>query len=181
MVVPLHVKWMLVWVDPNVGSGGTAPGPGGGRIVLCRGAPRAWFEHGEVVSVARAPVVGGRISFEVVSNLGAAVPTIRANVSMAPSATASQPAAAVSGSGSGHSAGHRMGNPGAQGRGRSTGLAPVTLTLRAPTGWVLRSVMMDGQAWPTGRFDPVRETIELPALLPEGVALQATYAKSDMT
>ena len=43
-IVPLHVKWMLVWEDPVQR----------GAVVLCKATPRSWLGAGETISVSGA-------------------------------------------------------------------------------------------------------------------------------
>ncbi len=51
-------RWMLVFEDPASGA-----------VWLAKGTPRSWLEDGQTISVANAPVRGGRISFSLRSRL----------------------------------------------------------------------------------------------------------------
>lgn len=81
-VVPLHVKWMLVFEPPPTTTGSRS-------LDLCKATPRAWLTHGKKIGVKGAPTVGhGLVSFSVVSQLGATTPQVHASVSVNSSASA---------------------------------------------------------------------------------------------
>ena len=128
-IVPLHVKWMLVWEDPLLAN----------TVVLCKTTPRSWLQHGERISVRRAPTtLGARVSFNITSSLSGATPTITADVAFAPAGPA----------------------------GDANGSIDASLALRAPRPYRIKSVEVDGKAYE--RFDPSMETLKLPAV-PKGV------------
>jgi hypothetical protein len=75
-IVPLHVKWMLVFEPPPTTAGARS-------LQLFKATPRAWLTHGKRMSVKHAPTVGhGRVSMSVVSELGGATPQVHASVSL---------------------------------------------------------------------------------------------------
>ena len=63
-IVPLHVKWMLVWETPRPLAAANAP-----IISLCKATPRAWMASGKTIAVRNAPTTHGRVSFLVQSLL----------------------------------------------------------------------------------------------------------------
>ena len=149
-IVPLHVKWMLVWEDPLLAD----------TVVLCKTTPRSWLQHGETIAVSRAPItLGARVSFNITSSLSGAIPTIIADVAFAP--------------------------VGPQRPTGPTGVESVangsidgTLTLRAPTPYLIKSVTVDGKAY--DHFDPNEETIKLPDVpkgLDAAMHVVVTYTK----
>ena len=121
MVVPLHLKWALVFEDPVTGV-----------LWLCKTIPRSWLNTGERVAVRRAPTSRGRVSLTLRSELGTAG-RIMANVTL--------PARAAS----------RAPN-------NATG-SMAMLRLRAPTAWVMSSVMVDGRMW--REFNSSAETVSV--------------------
>jgi hypothetical protein len=73
-VVPLHVRWMLLFQDPLHGT-----------AELLKATPRAWLSAGERIAVRRAPLGRRRLSFVVASQLGGSSegsPSISANISL---------------------------------------------------------------------------------------------------
>ena len=58
LVVPLLVRWMLVFEDPASGA-----------LWLARATPRTWLEHGKRIAVRGAPTRRGKIGFEVFSHI----------------------------------------------------------------------------------------------------------------
>lgn len=83
VVVPLHVRWMLVFVDPM-----------NHIVTLCKATPRSWLEPGERIAVRNVPLGLRRLSFTVSSHLGDASPMVVANISLTASGgAASLPAA----------------------------------------------------------------------------------------
>jgi hypothetical protein len=58
LVVPLLVRWMLVFEDPADGT-----------VWLAKGTPRSWLEEGRRIAVKGAPVRGGRIGYAVTSRI----------------------------------------------------------------------------------------------------------------
>ena len=70
-VVPLHVRWMLLFEDPISNA-----------VALLKTTPRSWLRSGERISVGHAPLGRERVSFEVISQLDALVPTVTANISL---------------------------------------------------------------------------------------------------
>ena len=139
LTVPLHIKWMLVWVDPNSNA-----------IILNRATPRSWLNQGEMMEVSRAPIAAGRISYSVRSNLGAAIPTVAANVSL--DAT--------------HSGVPETASP-----------VEVALTLRAPLGCSIKSVEIGGMPW--HRFNITEETIQLPSIGRIPLSIETSYDCTD--
>ena len=83
-MIPLHVRWMLVFVNPIDRS-----------VSLCRATPRSWLAAGEKGIVVRnAPLGQRRLSFAVASRLGESPPTVSANISLSdPGGGSSLPAA----------------------------------------------------------------------------------------
>eukprot|EP01043_Picozoa_sp_COSAG02_P002120 COSAG02_NODE_48_length_45421_cov_103.222100_13_plen_244_part_00 len=59
-VVPLHVRWMLLFEDPIKDT-----------VTLLKTTPRSWLRSGERIAIRQAPLGRGRISFEVQSHLDA--------------------------------------------------------------------------------------------------------------
>jgi len=107
MVVPLHTKWMLVWEDPQDAS-----------LTLCKATPRAWLAHGNTIGVENAPIRGGRISFNITSNVGDGTAPFVTGTFTATSARV------------------------AGGKG-----TPITLRLRVPLGLELLSASINGDPW----------------------------------
>ena len=69
--MPLHLRWMLLFEDPI-----------NATVALLKTTPRTWLNPGERIAVRRAPLGRGRVSFEVLSQLDAASPTVAANISL---------------------------------------------------------------------------------------------------
>ncbi len=70
-VVPLHVRWMLLFEDPIKDT-----------VTLLKTTPRSWLKPGERITIRNAPLGRGRMSFEVQSKLAASTPTVAANISL---------------------------------------------------------------------------------------------------
>ena len=73
-MVPLHVKWMLLFEDPI-----------SSNLYLCKACPRSWFETGQSISVLGAPIpsMEARLSFNISSGIGpGSVGRIAANISV---------------------------------------------------------------------------------------------------
>ena len=82
-IVPLHVKWMLVFESPPAITGTRS-------LELCKAIPRAWLAPGNRIGVRHAPTLGhGRVSISIVSDLDASTPRVSASVSRNASATVS--------------------------------------------------------------------------------------------
>ena len=58
LVVPMMARWMLVFEDPQTET-----------LWLAKGAPRAWFEDGKIISVQAAPTKWGRIGYTIASQM----------------------------------------------------------------------------------------------------------------
>jgi hypothetical protein len=58
LVVPMMVRWMVVFEDPKTGT-----------LWLAKGTPRGWLEDGKSFSVSNVPTSRGRVGFSVVSRL----------------------------------------------------------------------------------------------------------------
>ena len=56
-IVPLHVKWMLVFEEPHTNA-----------LTLCKTCPRSWLQSGELIAVEDAPTSHGRISYNISSS-----------------------------------------------------------------------------------------------------------------
>lgn len=69
-VVPLHVRWMLLFEDPIKD-----------MVTLLKTTPRSWLRSGERIAIRHAPLGRGRISFEVQSQLDTSK-TVAANISL---------------------------------------------------------------------------------------------------
>ena len=80
-IVPLHVKWMLVFEPPPTSTSGARP------LELCKATPRAWMAHGKKIGVKRAPTTRGRVSVSMASELGGSTPQVHASVSLNASAS----------------------------------------------------------------------------------------------
>ena len=105
-------------------------------VTLCRACPRAWLGDGERIAVRDAPTALGRISFNISSKLGATIPVITAAIQV-------------------------IGMAGGQPRRRMPNKQPaIAVRLRAPVGWHMESVSLDGLDWQD--FDPKKETVTLP-------------------
>jgi len=166
VVVPLHVKWMLVFVDPMDGS-----------VALCKTTPRSWLQAGESIRVKGAPIPGKRLSFNITSHLesssssgsstssssGAGAATISASVTATPVvAVAAMAASAPSSSNANNNNNEAV-----------VVAAGTTLTLRVPLGWLMYAVTVDGQAWT--KFSAANETVTLPALTATATTVVASY------
>ena len=177
-IVPLHLKWALVFEDPlptttaaaaaaaavrqgqqtaegadlsddavpTAGGGGGGDG-GGAQLTLCKGCPRSWLNNGERIAVGGAPTSFGRVSFNITSKLQPPSPsstatdaTVEASVLLAAPAHAAAAAAAA---------------------GAAAAAPPsVALTLRAPAGFVMSGVTVNGKA--STDFDSAAETVAVP-------------------
>ena len=140
-VVPLLLKWMLVWESVVHPIGGDA------QLMLCRGIPRAWLRSGQGagergggggLTVRNAPTsVGWKVQrlvmlpLEVLSH---AVGVVRAEIEMAEMNAWT----------------HAAIRP-------QVNAVTVALRVRAPDGWRMASVEVDGIAWTA--FDEHEETI----------------------
>jgi hypothetical protein len=89
-IVPLHVKWMLVFEPPPSTSGSSTGAAAVRALELCKATPRAWLAPGKKIGVKGAPTMGGRgrVSYTVVSGLGGATPQVHASVALNATATA---------------------------------------------------------------------------------------------
>ena len=117
--------------------------PNDGSLWLCKACPRSWFDAGETISVEGAPVpsMNVRISFNLSTTKSDGHGTISADVAF-----------------------QSDGKPAAP-------LPPVSLVLRAPTGWTLSSVAVAGRQWKNYSG----ETVHLPANQSRA-AVVASYA-----
>ena len=176
-IVPLHLKWALVFEDPLATTtaaaaaaaavrqgqqtaegadlsddavptaGGGGGGDGGAQLTLCKGCPRSWLNNGERIAVGGAPTSFGRVSFNITSKLQPPSPsstatdaTVEASVLLAAPAHAAAAAAAA---------------------GAAAAAPPsVALTLRAPAGFVMSGVTVNGKA--STDFDSAAETVAVP-------------------
>lgn len=114
-------------------------------VTLCKATPRSWLQPGEVVAVQNAVLSVGHFTFNISAKLG---PVVEAAVEYLPSTTD-------------------------LGLGLAQNVA-VTLKLRVPQGWSMKSVIVNGAGW--SKFDGVAETIELPlSVQSTKVTAQVTY------
>eukprot|EP01052_Picozoa_sp_SAG31_P022231 SAG31_NODE_1758_length_7335_cov_18.704600_4_plen_360_part_00 len=132
-VVPLHVKWMLIFEDPI-----------NSTVTLLKTTPRTWLNPGERIAVKRAPLGKGRVSFEVLSRLGDTNPTVGANISF------DRP--------------HFGSNS-----------VPLSITLRVPRPWRMKSVLVNSLAWHD--FDVEKELVRLPPMRSKSLEVVASYSK----
>jgi len=58
LAVPLLVRWLLVWEDPNLE-----------KLWLCRAVPQEWLEDGKTVAASGVPTRWGAVGFRIVSHL----------------------------------------------------------------------------------------------------------------
>jgi len=58
LAVPLLVRWLLAWEDPNLE-----------KLWLCRAAPQEWFEDGKTVAASGVPTRWGAVGFRITSHL----------------------------------------------------------------------------------------------------------------
>jgi hypothetical protein len=152
-VVPLHVRWMLLFQDPLHGT-----------AELLKATPRAWLSAGERIAVRRAPLGRRRLSFVVASQLGGSSegsPSISANISL-------------------EDAGPRSGRRAAEPQDADAGPAapPIVLYLRTPSAWRGRMVSVEVGGEPWTEFDAAKERVRLPSLgTSETVAIRVTYSR----
>ena len=139
-VVPLLLKWMLVFETPPALSDDERSDPNAVHLVLCRGIPRAWLRDGQRVVVRNAPTsLGVRLNLTLHSTIGGTVPSVSVSVSTS-------------------AMGKTLDN---------AKVLRIALRLRMPGSWQMSAVVMDGAAWP--EFDAATETVMLPPIRRDAV------------